>query len=316
MYRIKIVSLVACIMLLYTHDLQAGVKQWIAQGATVAAKQIPFLKNFFEENEKRRLEHKISHIQEQQESGLDQLREMSKKAIKTKEKVEKLFYFKEQSQRTAESLLQDFSMKKTRRFLGVLIADRIGVPINPADYIPDTVFTKNLKKNLDLDLTLPPNFIQAYRHFFRDTRASLLDDQLDQQHPRQFNQAYEKALHYEEELSRALSAKEHATLQVYKEDIAHLQEEIVALEAIMKTKGLTVSEVVQIQLAIDNKHQRIHALHEKINQGIRAGMQLTDEQKIILGQQKAQKDTEALVSFLDKERARIRQKYGHLWKFW
>jgi hypothetical protein len=73
---------------------------------------------------------------------------------------------------------------------------------------------------------------------------------------------------------------------------------------------------MQIELAIDNKRHIIRELNEKITNGLKEGMQLTDEQKNTLGQQKAAKDTEALVNFLKKDRARIHAKYSHLWKFW
>ena len=73
---------------------------------------------------------------------------------------------------------------------------------------------------------------------------------------------------------------------------------------------------MQMEIAIDNKRHIIRELNEKITQGLREGIKLTDEQKEALGNQKAKKDTEALVDFLDKDRIRIHQNYSHLWKFW
>jgi hypothetical protein len=45
-------------------------------------------------------------------------------------------------------------------------------------------------------------------------------------------------------------------------------------------------------------------------------LKLTDEQNATLGNQKIQQDTEALADFLEKDRARIHEKYSRLWKFW
>jgi hypothetical protein len=190
------------------------------------------------------------------------------------------------------------------------------VPINPAAYIPDTAQTKKLRTNLDLDLSLERGLIQQGDYFLRNTRAALVESELYDRNPRDFSKEYAKALSYEQELEKALSAKEQATMKLYKEDIENLGKEISILEKSKNKKGLTVGDVMQMELAIDNKRHIIRELNEKITEGIKEGMKLTAEQKATLGQQKAQQDKEALTEFLEKDRARIREKYNHLWKFW
>jgi len=262
------------------------------------------------------LEEKVDRIEEKQETGLDKLRDIAKKAMQTKDKVEEMYYFKKQSQRSAEELVAGLKQGKKRSFLGAMVENWVGIPINPAAYIPDTAHTRKLRKNLDLDLSLERGLIQQGDYFLRDTRAALVESGLYERNPKQFSKEYVKALSYEQELEKALAAKEQATVKLYKEDIENLEKEISVLEKAKKKKGLTVGDVMQMELAIDNKRHIIRELNEKITEGIREGMKLTDEQKNALGQQKAAKDTEALVNFLEKDRVRIHAKYSHLWKFW
>ena len=295
---------------------QAGPSAWLKKAAKTVGHKIPGVGNMIEEADKNRLEEKVDHIKEKQKTGIDKLQDIAKKAIKTKEKVEEMYYFKEQSKRRAEDLVQGLKRGKRRNFLGSLVENWIGIPINPAEYMPTTAYTRDLKKNLELDLSSERGLVQEHEYFLRGTRAALLAQDLHDKNPKQFNQAYEKALRYERELEKALSAKKQATIKLYKEDIANLEKEISVLEETKKKKGLTIGDVMQIEIATDNKRHIIRELNEKITDGLKEEMKLTDEQQVILGNQKAQKDTEELINFLKKERARIHTKYSHLWKFW
>ena len=119
--------------------------------------------------------------------------------------------------------------------LGALVERWIGVPINPADYMPNTAYTRALKSNLEWDLSSERGLIQQHDYFLQGTRAALLEQpNLFDKRPEQFNQAYEKALQYGQKLEKALSAKRQATIKLYKEDIANLEKEIAVLEATKK----------------------------------------------------------------------------------
>ena len=301
--------------LISSHPAQAGFFSGIGleKVSRLVTDKIPFIGGSIT---KARLENKVDHIKEKQKSGLDKLKDIAQKAQNTKSKVEEMYYFKKQSQLRAEELVASLKRGNIRNFLGNMVEKWIGIPVNPADYVPDTPYTRNIKKNLESDLSLGNGFVQPYEYFLRDTRAALLEHGSNDKNPRQFNQEYEKALAYEQELEKIISAKERATIKLYKEDIKNLEKEIAILEKSKKKKGLTIGDVMQMEIAIDNKRHIIRELNEKITQGLREGIKLTDEQKEALGNQKAKKDTEALVDFLDKDRIRIHQNYSHLWKFW
>lgn len=300
-------------MLLCAPMAQAGVWSWMKSVGRAFVGKTPVVGELVNSH---RLEEKVDHIKKEQKTGLDKLQDVAKKAEHTKTKVEEMYYFKKQSQNRAKELAAGLKRGKKRNFLGAMIENWIGIPVNPAAYIPDTAHTRELKKNLDLDLSLERGLIQQSGYFLGHTRAAFAENGAYNKNPTQFNEEYEKALSYEQELEKALAAKERTTLKLYKEDINNLEKEISVLEEAKKKKGLTVGDVMQMEIAVDNKRHIIRELNEKITTGLKKEMQLTNEQKEILGQQKSVKDTEALVDFLDKEKARIHAKYSYLWKFW
>jgi hypothetical protein len=311
-----LINLRHCLLLvafLGTHPIQAGEGAWFKKVAKVLVRKIPGIGGLIEETDKDRLEEKIDCIQEKQKTGLDKLQDIARQAIRTKERVEEIYYFKEQSKRRAEDLVKGLKSGNTGKFLGALVESWIGVPINPAEYIPDTAYTRKLKNNLELDLSSERGLVQQYGYFLSDTRAALLEQGLRDQTPEQFNQSYEEALLYEQELEKALSAKRQATIRLYKEEISKLEHEISVLELTKKKQGLTIGDVMQVEIAADNKRHIIRELNEKITEGIKEGIRLTDEQQAELAKRKAQKDAEELANFLREERIRIHEKYGHLW---
>lgn len=111
------------------------------------------------------LEKKVERIEEKQATSLDQLQALSRKALETKKQVEELYYCKRQSQQRAEELARGLKQSKPRKLLGVLLEDILGFPINPAEYVPDTEYTRALKKNLEQDMSLERDFIQRGSSF-------------------------------------------------------------------------------------------------------------------------------------------------------
>ena len=160
-----------------------------------ALRSIPYVGDAFSVLAEERLENKVDHIKAVQNTGLDQLRELARKALQTKEKVEEMYYLGEQSKRMAEELMRSLQSGKPQDVLGALVEKWIGIPINPADYIPDTPHSRELKENLAWDLASGHGLIQQYAHLLQGTRAALLaQEDLLKQDPEQFNQAYEKAV--------------------------------------------------------------------------------------------------------------------------
>ena len=275
--------------------------------------RIPFLGKAVSEY---RLEHKVDRLGQGQRTGLDQLRDLAKQAIKTKEKVEEMYYFTQQSIRIADDLRQNLQSGKGQNFLGALVEIWTGISVNPADYIPETPSTKKLKENLAWDLSAESGLVRQYEYFLQGTRAALLAQPgLFDKGPEQFNRAYQEAVRYEQELIKALAAKEQATIILYTAEIEKLQAQIKVLEETQQQEGLTISDRMQIARTIDNKKQIIRELNEKVTEGIKDEMQPTTKQQETLDEKKAASDVKIMKHSHNTERARMHKKYGHLWRF-
>ena len=275
--------------------------------------RIPFLGKAVSEY---RLEDKVDRLGQGQRTGLDQLRDLAKQAIKTKEKVEEMYYFTQQSIRIADDLRQNLQSGKGQNFLGALVEIWTGISVNPADYIPETPSTKKLKENIAWDLSAESGLVRQYEYFLQGTRAALLAQPgLFDKGPEQFNQAYQEAVRYEQELIKALAAKEQATIILYTAEIEKLQAQIKVLEERQQQEGLTISDRMQIARTIDNKKQIIRALNEKVTEGIKDEMQPTTKQQETLDEKKAASDVKIMKHSHNTERARMHEKYGYLWRF-
>jgi hypothetical protein len=261
------------------------------------------------------MEEKVDRIDKRQKTSLDRIREIAHEALETKKKVEEMYYFKRRSQQQAEFLAKGLKKGKLKNFLGAIVENGLQIPINPAEYIPSIPGFKKLKENLDLDLSFERSMIGEGKHLLSNTRSALLASNLIQTNQKQFDKEYEQAEAYEAKLNQALKAKQVASVKIYKAEIDRLEKEIKLLEEAKAKRGLTVGDLMQMELAIDSKRRDIRELNEKITASIQADLVLTDEEKEKIAVYKASKDLRELDDFLEKDRQRIREKYSHLWSF-
>ncbi len=261
------------------------------------------------------LEEKVDRIDKRQKTSLDRIREIAHEALETKKKVEEMYYFKKRSQQEAEFLSRGLKKGSIKKFLGAIIEDGLKIPINPAEYVPSIPRTKKLKENLDLDLSLEKSVISQGKYLVSYTRSFLLSSNLIRTNPKQFDKEYKEAEEYEEDVQQALKAKQVASAKIYKAEIERLEKELKLLEETKRKQGLTVGDVMQIEMAIDSKRRDIRELNEKIDASIKADLALSEEDKFKMGAYTANKDGDDISSFMEKDKKRIRAKYSHLWDF-
>ena len=154
--------------------VHAGPLDWMKRVGRAMFKKVPVVGDAVSE---ARIEDKIDHIKTKQRTGLDKLQDLARKSMKTKEKVEEMYYFKEQSKRRAEDLVKGLERSSPKNLLGALVEIWIGIPINPADYVPNTSYTRTLKKNLEWDLSADRGLIQQHDYLLQGTRAALLEQE-------------------------------------------------------------------------------------------------------------------------------------------
>lgn len=262
------------------------------------------------------VEDKVDRIEEKQESALDKIRGISQQALSTKKKVEEMYYYKKQAERNAREMMKALKASDPRKFLGGFGEDMLGIPLNPAEYLPETEYTKDLKANLAMDFSLERGLVQQGSFLLSETRAALASDEgLERQRPEEFYKAYNKAVTYEENLERALHAKEQASLKWYKHEIDRLESEMKVLESSKGQPGITMGDALQIERTLEMKRSIARDLHEKVNAGMRDEMAMSDEQAARLFYKRQQSDLKSLDDYFKDDRARVRRHYGHLWKF-
>jgi hypothetical protein len=261
------------------------------------------------------MEEKVDRIDKRQKNSLDRIREIAHQALETKKKVEEMYYFKKQSLSQAQWLAGGLGRANTGKLLGAFLQKELRIPLNPAEYIPSTPATQKLKEQLDFDLSFEKGLIKQGKSFLSKTRSDLLASDLIETNPQKFKQEYAQAEAYEATLTEALEAKDQAMIKIYKEELEQLEKEIKLLEEAKKKEGLTVSDVMQTEIALDNKKEKARSLSNYITGFIKKSIPLSSEEKQKLAAFKASEEASELTDFLTKEKKRMKQKYGHLWKF-
>jgi len=126
------------------------------------------------------MEDKVDRIEEKQDSAIDKIRGIAKQALSTKKKVEEMYYYKKQAERNAQEMMKALKASDPRKFLGGFGEDMLGIPLNPAEYVPDTEYTKDLKANLAMDFSLERGLVQQGSFLLSETRAALAGDEVRQ----------------------------------------------------------------------------------------------------------------------------------------
>jgi hypothetical protein len=290
----------------------------LKRGAKSMLRSIPgggLLSSIIDEMDGGGMEEKVDRIDKRQKTSLDRIREIAQEALETKKKVEEMYYFKKQSQDQAKALSEGLKKGSFTKFLGALGEEGLQISLNPADYIPSTPATRKLKEALESDFSLERGLLGQGKSFFSHTRSALLTTNMMHTSPKQFKKEYQKAKDYEALLEEALDAKEQTTIKLYKAEVERLEKEIKLLEETKAKPGLTVSDVMQTEMAIDNKKKQALKLHEKILGFMKKALPLTKEEEFKVSTQQVQEAVGELSSFLEKDKKRIRTRYSHLWSF-
>ena len=251
------------------------------------------------------LEDKVDRIEQRQKTSIDHIRDIALKALDTKRKVEDMYYFKKRSQREAMYIAEGLRKGKKRKFLGAIIEDGLKVPINPAEYVPDIPPNKKLKENLDFDLSFEKSMIRSSNHLVSYTRSHVLSYDLIKTNPKRFEKEYGEAEEYEANLKKAIKAKKIATTKIYVEDIKRLEKELELLEDTKTRKGLTVGDVMLIEMAMDSKRREIRDLGDRIDAALLDDLKLSEEDAFKIGCYKAQKDGKEMLDAIEKDKQRM-----------
>lgn len=254
------------------------------------------------------MEDKVDRIDKNQKTSLGRIRDISRKVLDSKRKVEDMWYYKTWSIEQGTSLAAKLRHSKNKKLFLASLEGALEMPVNPAAYIPNIPPTQKLKQNLNYDLSLERSSMQHTGYMLSNTRGSLMKSGLWKTNPKEFQRKYKEAEDYEGHLRAAMKAKEITTTRIYKADVEQLEAQIKVLEEHQTKKGLTVSEVMQIEIAIDNKRKHIRSLNAKIDKSIINSTELSEQDKIDAIVAKADEDCRNLAAYIRQERIRRHNK--------
>ncbi|MHB9146897.1 MAG: hypothetical protein ACYC2U_00270 [Candidatus Amoebophilus sp.] len=254
------------------------------------------------------MEDRVERIDKNQKTSLAKIREISSKVLSSKRKIEEMWRYKAWAIGQGNTLAERLRNSKPRKLLGAAFENWLQIPINPAEYIPNVPYTQKLKTSLDYDLSFEEGTYKDARHLLSNTRSALLAANLGNTNPQAFKRKYQEAEDYDISLMQAMQAKEVTLIRIYKAEVEQLTSQIKTLEEKQTQKGLTIGEVMQIEMVIDNKRKQIRELNEKIDQAIKQATVLTHEQRIEVAARKAKENIDGLDKWMADERKRMQNR--------
>jgi hypothetical protein len=102
------------------------------------------------------------------QNTLSQIRAMAKDTMRLKRKIEEIDLLK----RDAVRLGQDFSKSSYVKMALALGEQALGISCNPSDYVPNTSYTRKLKRNLDMKHSREKRLFRDSQRFLKSTRKA------------------------------------------------------------------------------------------------------------------------------------------------
>lgn len=254
------------------------------------------------------MEDKVDRIDKNQKTSLGRIRDISRKVLDSKRKVEDMWYYKTWSIEQGTSLATKLRHSDNKKLFLASIEKVLQMPVNPAEYIPNIPPTQKLRQNLNYDLSLERSTTEYTGYMLSNTRGSLMTSGIWKTNPKEFQRKYKEAEYYEDNLRAAMKAKEITTTRIYKAAVEQLEAQIKVLEGHQTQKGLTLSEVIQIEIAIDNKREQIRSLNEKIDKAITDSTNLSEQDDIDAIIANADEDCRNLAAYIRNDRIQRQNK--------
>jgi hypothetical protein len=266
----------------------------------------------------------LSKDQEQ----LDELRKLNKTENNTYAEIKKhadfLLKAKNAVEATNNRVNQAISLGKKfqgtslkKMFLGQL-ENASGFSLNPARYIPNTKYTKKLKRNMQYSCSKEKQTIGATNRFLRNTGklVGIKASRGEYKSLGELNKALEKAIQYDHTVNEYTSSsglvladnlERSADVALFKDKNGKKVSRIDEMEAMLNDKdsNLTIGEKLQIELAIQSNALKAAELQDRARQLRQEASKMTKEEKQAIA---AQQDRLALRDMLKYELKERRRK--------
>lgn len=260
-------------------EKEIGIATKIKNKGKSIIKKIPFVGKFLDNTD-----DKIDHIHERQTRSIAKIKNLSHNALDIKGRIEEIYFLKKRTFDTSKDIFNSIKNAQMGKLFASLSEKALGIPINPADYIPETNSTsRRIKENLNIDLSLEKGIVNDTHFLFRDSTRDLIY-QLDKQKKylsknNRIQQEVTKAERYDNELLKAMHTKKLARAKLYNAEIAQLKEEIKNLKQLKDPSKLNAKEILQLEILIDQKQERCNNLNEKIDKVIEENLTPTQSEQ-------------------------------------
>ncbi|MEL6359103.1 MAG: hypothetical protein AAFQ01_04110 [Bacteroidota bacterium] len=192
---------------------------------------------------------------------LGHIRAVAHDALKVKKKIEELNRLRRDAIRLGKRL-------KQTNYLKVLMGigeNLLKIDVNPGAYVPHTEYTKDLKNDVNVDLSKEKGLLLQSEQFFKQTRKALAIEAGKYPDYPSFASAYQKAKAHDRSTEVHLTRKKVALAQYYEQLADSLLSANEELKALLdkKESGMSTAEAVRAYQTISENTQKAAELKEK-----------------------------------------------------
>jgi hypothetical protein len=241
--------------------------------------------------------------------------EISDDVMQLKKMSENAYFQEMRSRRRGEELAEGIRKANVKKIFGAAGEEILGIPINPADYVPNLgESTSKLKQSLDLDMDHERKLVRENGFSLHGSRRALLRSKPDlwKTDPKRFKIELEEAEKFEDELGEALEAENMARLKILNGEITRLQAENKKLAENLNKKGIKPREVIQTQQAINNNTAKTIEHKKDVRSILEEMRELHEKDKLIMEKYRTMQDSTELSKILRTRRRQIKEDYKHL----
>lgn len=210
---------------------------------------------------------------------LGHIRALAHDALKVKKRIEELNRLRRDTIRLGKRLRQT-------NYLKVLMGigeNLLKIDVNPGAYVPHTEYTKDLKNDVNVDLSKEQGLLLQSEQFFKQTRKALAIEAKEGKYPDYpaFASAYQKAKAHDRSTEVHLTRKKVALAQYYEQLADSLLSANEELKALLDKKeaGMSTAEAVRAYQTISENTQKAAELKEKACRLLEEAGQLSTSDK-------------------------------------
>lgn len=208
---------------------------------------------------------------------LSQIRTMAQDALKVKRKIEEI----DRLRRNSVRLGQDFSKMSYSKMV-LALGDRVlGISCNPSDYIPNTEYTRKLKRNLRINYSREKRLFQGSQGFLKSSRKALSFKDKSYRNHQAFQKKLVQATAYNRHVEEYAASRNFSLIQEHEELADSLLKSNEEIENLIRHEKAYMSpaQVVHMKHIINKNIAQALAHKVKANKLLQEGSQDSDSDK-------------------------------------